>query len=80
MKEILRFLTEHHRHVFKYLPEPELELPKTPKQWVCNVIASELGDKFTKWVKAQVEYRHPKVAVQKDIMIQMDPEIARVFK
>ena len=57
-----------------------MELPKTPKQWIANVCATVLEDLFAKWVKAQVDKRHQKVAVQKDLMIDIDPEIARVFQ
>ena len=42
--------------------------------------ATVLEDLFAKWVKAQVDKRHQKVAVQKDLMIDIDPEIARVFQ
>ena len=31
MKEILKFLEDYHVKVFEYLPEKEIELPKTPK-------------------------------------------------
>ena len=57
-----------------------MELPKTPKQWIANVCTTVLEDLFAKWVKAQVDKRHQKVAVQKDLMIDIDPEIARVFQ
>ena len=56
-----------------------MELPKTPKQWIANVCATVLEDLFNKWVKDQVDIRHKKVAVSKDIMIEVDPEIARIF-
>ena len=79
MKDILKFLRDNHPHVFQYLPDPKLELPKTPKAWTCNIIASVLGEVFNKWVKGQVDARHSKVADQKDIMIQMDPDIAKIF-
>ena len=58
IKDILKFLTEKHPEVFDYLPEKDLELPKTPKQWVCNIIASVLGERFNKWVAKQVDARH----------------------
>ena len=80
MKEILGFLRQGHPQVFNYLPEPKIELPKTPKGWVCNIIASVLGETFNKWVRKQVEARHQRVSVQKDLMIKMDPEIAKVFR
>ena len=73
-------MDKHYPDVYDYLPEPEIELPKTPKQWIANVCASLLKEKFTKWVKAQVEVRHDKVAVKKEIMIQMDQEMAEIFR
>jgi hypothetical protein len=80
VKEVLSFLKDNHQQVFDYLPEPKLELPKTPKQWICNISASIIGEPFNKWVRQQVEARHEKVSVKKDLMIKMDPEIAKVFK
>ena len=80
MKDVMAFLDESHSHVYRYLPDRKLELPKTPKQWICNIVASVVGEPFGKWVKKQVETRHEKVSVKKSIMISMDPEIAKVFK
>ena len=51
LKEIRNFLDNGYPHVYQYLPEPEMELPKVPKEWVGNVIATILEDKFSKWVK-----------------------------
>ena len=62
MKDILQWLYNEHQNVFEYLPEPELELPKTPKQWIVNVVATVLKEKFSKWVEEQIKKRHAKVA------------------
>ena len=51
LKEIRNFLDNGYPHVYQYLPEPEMELPKVPKEWVGNVIATILQEKFSKWVK-----------------------------
>ena len=80
IKEIRTFLDEEHPEVYAYLPEPSLELPKVPKQWLGNVCATVLGDEFSDWVKYQVKVRHEKVADKKDIMISMDPEMAKIFQ
>ena len=79
IREIREFLDEHHPHVYNYLPEPDLELPKVPKEWFVNVCATVLQDKFSKWIKDGVDKRHDKVKVKKDIDIDVDPEIAEVF-
>ena len=73
-------MDDHHPEVYAYLPEPSLELPKTPKQWLANVCATVLHEEFSKWVKDQVEVRHDKVSVKKNIMIQMDPEMEQIFR
>ena len=80
VKEIRQLLDAQHPEVYEYLPEPELELPKVPKAWLANVCATVMKEKFSRWVKEQVEARHEKVAVKKDLMIKMDPEIAKVFQ
>jgi hypothetical protein len=80
IKEIRQFLDEVHPEVYDYLPEPDIELPKTPKQYVVNVVATILKEEFSKWVKLQVWARHEKVAVKKDVMIQMDPEMLAIFQ
>ena len=79
MKEIRQLLDHKHPEVYKYLPEPSLELPKVPKQWLANVCATLLEEKFSNWVKEQIKARHEKVTVNKDLGIQMDPEMAKIF-
>ena len=63
VKEIRQFLDEKHPHVYEYLQEPNLELPKTPNQWLCNVCQTVLKESFSNWVKDQVKARHAKVMV-----------------
>ena len=79
IKEIRKYLDDNHPHVYEYLPEPNLELPKTPKQWIANVCATLLKESFSKWVKQQIDIRHEKVAEKKDLLIKMDPEMAKAF-
>ena len=65
--------------MYDYLPEPDIELPKTPKAWIANVCCTVLDGKFKNWVKGQIDARHQRVTVKKDLSIQMDPEIAAIF-
>ena len=51
-----------------------------PKQWLANVCNSVLKDVFKQWVKNQVDERNQKLAVEKGIMIEVDPEIAEAFR
>ena len=52
IKDIREYLDSNHPHVYAYLPEPNIELPKTPKSWLANVCATVLQDKFSEWVES----------------------------
>ena len=51
----------------------EKELPKLPKQWICNVAYSIIGEPFRQWVLDQVEVRNAKQAVERNLNIAIDP-------
>ena len=70
---------QHNPQVYEYFPDT-VEIKKTPKQWICNVAACVLGDTYEKWVEAQIKARNAKVTKEKDLMIKMDPEMAKVFR
>ena len=55
------------------------EIHKVPKQWICNVANSILKNIFQDWVKQQVDIWNRTVTEKKDMIIQMDPEIAAAF-
>ena len=64
--------------MFQYMPDQQ-EIHKVPKQWLCNVANSILKNIFSDWVKKQVEIRNRKITEEKDMLIEMDPEIAAAF-
>ena len=39
-----------------------------------------MGLPFTKWVNERVDERHFKVAEERDLLIEMDPEIGDIYK
>ena len=51
-----------------------------PRQYIANVIHTIVGEPFAQWVKARVEARNLKVAEEGNLMIDMDPEIARIYE
>ena len=61
-----------------YLPE-ERDMHKLPRQWVINVIYSLCGDNFRQWVSQQVKDRNDRLAEKRDLMIDLDPDIAAAF-
>ena len=57
----------------------EKEIPKVPKQWLVNVIYTTVGEPFANWAKGRIMERNEAVTLEKDLNIQVDPEIARAF-
>ena len=53
---------------------------KLPRQWIINVIYSLCGDDFREWVSQQVKDRNEKLAEKRDLMIDLDPDIAAAFR
>ena len=50
IKEMDEEIFQSNSVIYSYLPD-QVEIHKTPKQWIVNVAASVLEDTFTDWVK-----------------------------
>ena len=79
-KNILQFLDDSYPHVYDYLPERKIELPKVPKQWFVNVCATILEGRFSNWVKDRSDYRHENLIKKQNQTIEMDKEMYEKFK
>ena len=77
--DILAYL-QNHEVFWRYVPELHKEVIKLPKQWVVNIAWTVVGKPFGEWVRERIEERNYKVAVEKNLLIQMDPEVAETFK
>ena len=75
--EIFNFFLKHEA-VLYYLPQ-ESELRKTPKQWICNVGATVLGEPFIAWIGDRIKARNEAVKEEKNMLISMDPAVAAAF-
>ena len=75
LEKIMEFIS-HYPDMADYLPD-EIDLPKTPKQWMVNVIAAVLGTPFKNWVGVQIEQRNAEMADKREMMITMDREMAQ---
>ena len=62
-----------------YLPF-EREICKLPKQWVVNVLYTVIGEAFRAFVKEKIEERNARVIVERDLMINVDQDIANAFQ
>jgi hypothetical protein len=49
------------------------ELEKIPKQWLCNLLYSVIGDDFARWVSERIKERNERVTVLRDLNINIDP-------
>jgi hypothetical protein len=65
--------------VLNYLPDTR-DWHKLPRQWLVNIFYSVVGKPFSDWVDDLVNDRHQGVADKNDLMIAMDPEIAKAFQ
>ena len=61
------------------LPTEEREILKLPRAYIANVIYTNVGDPFADWVKFQIQDRNDKIASKRDLLVSMDPEIAKIF-
>ena len=61
-----------------YLPE-DRDMHKIPRQWLINVAYTIVGEPFSTWVKAEIANRNEELAKKQNLLIDMDPEIARAF-
>ena len=75
----MEFLEDGRKQVFDYLPDLQ-ELDKVSRGWICNVCATVLEEDFTDWVTAQVKIRNMEVVENKELNIEMDPEIFAAFQ
>ena len=62
-----------------YLPD-ERDLRKLPRQWIINVVYSVIGEPFRQWVSTTIKKRNDELADKRDLMIELDPEIAKAFR
>ena len=55
------------------------EVLKLPRAYIANVIYTLVGQPFADWVNSGIESRNQKLTQKNDMLVQMDPEIARIF-
>ena len=65
--------------VSQCLPSEPREVLKLPRDYVANIIHTLVGEPFAQWVQAQVQARNAKIAAERDMMVDLDPEIATLF-
>ena len=61
-----------------FLPD-DRDVPKLPRQWICNVFMTVVGNQFKDWVFSQIDKRNAKLATDNNVMIDVDPDILKAF-
>jgi hypothetical protein len=75
---ILTWARQQNSSLPVYLPD-EKDIAHLPKQWLVNIIYANLGAAFKDFIKAKVEARNQKIAEDRKMMIDVDPDIAQAF-
>ena len=77
VNDICDFL-QSHQHVARYLPDLS-EIRRLPKEFLANVSYTAIGKPFGDWVRQQIETRNQKLAIDRQLNIELDPELAQAF-
>ena len=78
IEEMLKFAFSY-EEVFKRLPV-EKEILQLPRQYIANVIYTIVGKPFSNWVDLKIAERHQKVTSEKNMMVELDPAIAKILQ
>ena len=62
-----------------HLPD-DRDIHRLPRQWIVNVIYTLVGEAFGTWVSELVKGRNDYVAEKRDLIIELDPQIAAAFR
>ena len=71
---------EKYPEAVRCLPIIDKEVQHLPWAYIANVINTIVGDRVEKWVKKIVDQRHAKLVNDKKMEIEMDEEIAEIYR
>ena len=78
IEKIFDFLEDGNLAVFDYLPDKQ-EVDKISREWICNVCATIMKNKFTDWISKNINKRNEKLVVKNEMNIEMDRDIYDAF-
>ena len=79
LEKITEYCRQQPNDIHNYMPD-RLEVHKVPREWVCNVIATVLKNKFTDWVDEQMKIRNEDVRDKRNMDIELDADVADAFR
>ena len=77
--DILNFARDY-PEVQQALPEEQREVDKLLRQYIINIVYTLVGDPFKEWVDGVMHARDEKIKNERNLGIQLDPEIMRAFR
>ena len=69
---------QEHAQVWNYLPARK-DCYRLSRQFLLNMLHTVVGEPFVHWVGERVEARNAKVAENRKMLIELDPEVAAAF-
>ena len=66
-------------NVKHYLPD-QRDLHRLPRQYIVNVIFTVVGQPIKDYVNKCIKQRNDELAENRDLLIELDPQIAAAFK
>ena len=77
--DILNFASNY-PEVQQALPEEQRETDKLLRQYIINVVYTLVGDPFKHFIDGVMHARDEKIKNERNLGIQLDPEIMRAFR
>ena len=62
-----------------YLPDKR-DLPRLPRQFIINVLHTVIGEPIRQMIQEAIKRRNDLVAENRNLVIELDPEVATAFK
>ena len=78
LEKITQFCQRQPNDIQNYMPD-RIEIHKVSREWICNIVATVLKNRFTDWVDEQIEIRNEEVREKKDMNIELDEDVAAAF-
>ena len=71
---------KRHPDVFTALPKEQNEINSLHRNYIANVIYTIVGEDFRDWINNKMQERTKRLALERNMTIQMDPEIYKIYK
>ena len=76
-EDILEYGSKN-KTVAEYLPD-ERDIPRLPRQFLIDLMYALCKTLFKEWADEKMDERHAKLAAKNDLLIKLDPNIAKAF-